>query len=210
MSASNRKSLNQPSNPVTNSPSAPVANAIPSKAFSLFRSEDYSAALDAVKHLGAEHSVLNFRGVCLLRQRKAEAAARLFRSVVLKTGCTWSQAGVSDVYKLNLATALLLMGHPMGCLELLAEVNDKTQPQLVTLKAAIQTWEASLTWWQKVNWKFGGVEPVVNPPIVNQPGSLESRQVKQDQLEQGQQILSAGLTTVVSSSSLNTSSVTVL
>ena len=78
------------------------------------------------------------------------------------------------VYKTNFATALLLGGHPAGCQEMLSEVGDESHPSVQRLRGAIARWEAGLSFWQKLNWRFGSIEPKnCRVPIDFEPGEFE-------------------------------------
>jgi hypothetical protein len=144
------------------------------KAVDLMTSRDYDAALIALSHLGSDSSVLNLRGVCLLRTGKTQATVNLFRSFMLKSGCTWTRPELPDLYKVNFATALLLNGHPTGCLDLLSEVHDQQLASVIKLRETLRSWVASLSWWQRFNWKFGRMEPNAVPPAMNLPGEYEA------------------------------------
>ncbi len=50
-------------------------------------------------------------------------------------------------------------GHPSGCEEILAGIADKSHPSVLRLTKAINQWVNSLTFWQKLNWWFGKIEP---------------------------------------------------
>ena len=63
------------------------------------------------------------------------------------------------IYRTNFATALLMSGHPAGCEEILADLVDKTHPSVQRLIKAIDQWVKSLTFWQKLNWWVGRIEP---------------------------------------------------
>ncbi|MEQ8787017.1 MAG: tetratricopeptide repeat protein [Pirellulaceae bacterium] len=122
----------------------------------------YERALTLLESAGRDLEVRNARGVCLLRLRRPAAAIGVLRDVALQAGCTWVRKDVPICYAANYATALLLGGHPAGCLEILGEV-DSRHPSVQRLRSAIRNWEATLTWWQRLNWKFGRVEPDNRP-----------------------------------------------
>jgi hypothetical protein len=98
---------------------------------------------------------------------------RLFRTLVLAPGCTWPRPNLPNVYKTNFATALLLAGHPSGCVEILAEVRDERDAQVQRLRAAIRKWESELSFFQRLNWWVARVEPSGRPvPLEFEPGEL--------------------------------------
>lgn len=116
----------------------------------------------------------NTRGVRLLREGNIEEAVPVLRSLVIPAGCTWSRADVPNLVKRNFATALLLAGHPSGCLELLAEMRDESHPRVQQLRATIKRWEKTLSFMQWVNWRTGWIEPENRPVTLDFiPGELE-------------------------------------
>ncbi|GAB5442774.1 MAG: hypothetical protein Fues2KO_31230 [Fuerstiella sp.] len=117
---------------------------------------------------------MNLRGGRQMRLGRIAAAVATYRSFVLKSGCTWTRPELPDMYRVNFATALLLHGHPAGCLSILAEVRDPGDPGVLSLRAEIAAWEKRLSWWHRLNWRFGRIEPAVAPPVLSNPGVLES------------------------------------
>lgn len=92
-----------------------------------------------------------------MRLGRIAAAVATYRSFVLKSGCTWTRPELPDLYRVNFATALLLHGHPAGCLSILAEVRDPGDPAVASLRAEVAAWEKSLSWWHRLNWRFGRI-----------------------------------------------------
>jgi hypothetical protein len=122
---------------------------------------------------GQDQELANAMGVCLMRLGRIEEAVRLFRMLVLAPGCTWPRPNLPNVYKTNFATALLLAGHPSGCVEILAEVRDERDAQVQRLRAAIRKWESELSFFQRLNWWVARVEPSGRPvPLEFEPGEL--------------------------------------
>jgi len=95
------------------------------------------------------------------------SALCMYYDLVLNPGCTWMRPDLPTVYKTNYATALLLSGHPSGCLEMLAEIKDEQNPTVQRLRAAIKNWESRLTFLQKLNWWFGHIEPTNRPVTID-------------------------------------------
>jgi len=115
----------------------------------------------------------NLKGVCLMRLGMHDEAVRVFRSICLNPGCTWMRPDAPALYKINFATALLLAGHPSGCLEILGEVRQEDEPSVQRLRAAIKKWVSGLSLMQKLNWWLGRIEPP--NPVVSidfEPGDL--------------------------------------
>jgi hypothetical protein len=141
----------------------------------------YAKAVDFLKSAGCDAQLLNAKGVCLLRAGRFDEAMRLYRGLVLNPGCTWMRSDVPVVYKTNYATALLLGGQPSGCLEILAELRDEQNPTVQRLRAAIRTWESQLSFWQKLNWRFGRIEPANRPVTITfDAGDFEALPVRGD------------------------------
>ena len=74
---------------------------------------------------------------------------------------------VPATYKINFAMALLVSGHPAGCLDVLAELSDDNYPQVQRIRTAIKRWSVSLPWWKKFNWRFGRIEPKNTPVTID-------------------------------------------
>ena len=119
----------------------------------------YEKALGILATGGSTPPVQNARGVCLLRLGRYEDAVRLYRGLVLQAGGTWSKADVPTLHKTNFAMALLLEGHPSGCLSMLEEIGDESYPPVIRLRKALAQWVKSLTFLQRMNWWFGRIEP---------------------------------------------------
>jgi hypothetical protein len=123
---------------------------------------------------GRSLSNQNIRGVNFLREGNIDEAVCILRSLVLPPGCTWTRPDAPNLFKRNFATALLLAGHPSGCLELLAEMRDEQNPRVQQLRAAIKRWEKTLSFVQWVNWRTGWIEPDNRPVAIDfVPGELE-------------------------------------
>jgi tetratricopeptide (TPR) repeat protein len=165
-----------------------VGDAAVDRALRQMAAGQYEKALDLLLAAGKNPRILNARGVCLLRLGRFEAAMRALRELVLNPGSTWMRSDLQTVYKTNYATALLLGGHPSGCLDVLREINDEANPTVQRLHAAIERWAASLPFWRRLNWRFGRIEPNnCTVPIDFTPGELD------DQPATRQDSLSAGL-----------------
>jgi len=103
--------------------------------------------------------IQNAKGVCLLRLGRIEEAIHLFRCLVLTPGSTFVRADLPAYVKLNFATALLMSGHPAGCAQILAEVDETSEPMALRLRGVIRRWVSQLSFWQKLNWWIGRIEP---------------------------------------------------
>ncbi len=99
---------------------------------------------------------------------------RVFRELLLNPGSTWMRPDLPTVYKANYATALLMAGHPSGCLEILGEINNGAHPSVERLREAIRRWEAGLSFWQRLNWRIGKIEPTGRPvQLAFAPGEFD-------------------------------------
>jgi hypothetical protein len=130
---------------------------------------EYEKAFDQLANAGKSPQVMNARGVCLLRLGRFDAATRIFREFLLNPGSTWMRPDLPTVYKANYATTLLMGGHPSGCLEMLHEIHDESHPSVQRLRGAIRQWESSLSFWQRLNWRIGKIEPDGRPVLLDFP-----------------------------------------
>lgn len=116
----------------------------------------------------------NVRGVHAMREGNIDEAVSILRSLVMPPGCTWTRPDAPNMYRRNFATALLLAGHPSGCLELLAEMRDEQHLRVQELRAAIKRWEKTLSFFQWLNWRTGWIEPANRPVTLDfVPGEIE-------------------------------------
>ncbi len=135
-----------------------------------------SNSKSAASQTAAERSLnnQNIRSVQFMREGKLDEAISILRSLVMPPGCTWTRPEAPNVFKRNFATALLLAGHPSGCLELLAEMKDEQHPRVQQIRAAIKRWEKTLSFFQWLNWRTGWIEPENRPVVLDFiPGELE-------------------------------------
>ena len=102
--------------------------------------------------------IVNAKGVCLMRLGRACEALSLFRSLVTTQGGTAVQSDRPDYLKMNYATALLLAGHLEACLDVL-EGLDAGSPVVRRLRDAVQRWETSLSFSQRLDWWINRVVP---------------------------------------------------
>ncbi|MEZ6112597.1 MAG: tetratricopeptide repeat protein [Pirellulaceae bacterium] len=136
----------------------------------------YQQAIDLLNTSNQDSHARNLIGVCLMRVGNFGEAARVLRKLVLQPGATWMRRDIPNVYKSNFATALLLDGHPAGCLEMLAELNDPSSPAGQRLRAAIRQWEKTLSFSAWLNWRFGRIEPSGFPVQLDfEPGEFETQ-----------------------------------
>lgn len=128
----------------------------------------------------------NIRGVHFLREGNLDEAIKVLRDLVMPPGCTWTRPDTPNLYKRNFATALLLAGHPSGCLELLAEMQNDPHPRVQQLRAAIKRWEKTLSFFQWLNWRTGRIEPANRPIAIDFiPGELEGELPRPENITTG-------------------------
>lgn len=147
------------------------------KALRLIREDQNQKALEILNSCGQSPAVQNARGICLMRLGSKQSALNAYRSYILQTGGAWARPDVPVTHVLNFATALLLNGHPSGCLELLGHLKSADHPGVQRLRQAIRDWERSLSLWARFNWRFGRIEPD-NAPVTLSfvPGELEDEE----------------------------------
>lgn len=143
------------------------------RAWRLVQAQKYDAALRLLNSGPPSDVFKNLKGVCLLRMGQYTSAVRVLRNLVLQTGCTWARRGIPVIFQTNLCTALLLAGHPLGCLELLADVQEQQHPSVLRLRRAIAAWKQELSFWQRVQWCCG-LEPNHAVRLNFTPGDFET------------------------------------
>lgn len=137
----------------------------------------YEQALAMLDAAPSSDEAANLRGVCLLRMGRITQAAELFREIVAKLPDPEKRSESLDVYCINLATAVLMGGGVMGCRFALSHCKNANSPSAERLRACIATWEKNLSWWQRLNWRFGAVEPTEGPIAVDfEPGEFAATQ----------------------------------
>jgi len=126
---------------------------------SIIAQGDYNRALQWLQANGHGSSDQNDRAVCLIRLGRFTEAVEILRSLVCNFGCIWMRKEAPVVYKTNFALSLLLGGHPAGCKSLLGEINDETNAAVIKMRSIISNWESTMTFWQRINWRWLGIEP---------------------------------------------------
>lgn len=144
------------------------------RAHRLIRQRNYNAALEVAFHPGPDAQLRNAKGVCLLRLGQGTAAVTHYREIVFKPGCSWVRPELPTAYKVNFATALLMSGNISGCVGVLNEAMDPTNPGVQRLRACIRRWERGLTFWQRLNWMCGWTDDLNSQVLLDfEPGLLE-------------------------------------
>lgn len=156
-------------------PSPPAAtNPAILRAAEFIKKGDYRRASALLVAAGRDLQVRNTLGVCLMRLGEFEQAVQVYRQLVLMPGSVTERAEISDVYKRNFATALLLRGFPSGALEVLASMHDSESLMSARIRASIKQWERSLSFFRWLDWKLNRIEPPnCRVPIDFDPGELD-------------------------------------
>lgn len=116
-------------------------------------------AADLLHTAGRHPAVRNALGVALMRMKRYGAAVDVLRDLALQPNCTFVRRDLPLSYKANFATALLLAGYINGCRDVLAEIHEESHPRVQQLRGALRDWEGTLSFWQRLNWRFGQIEP---------------------------------------------------
>lgn len=129
------------------------------KARKSFERGEFKKCLEMLPHESRTPEAISLRAVSLLRLDRAEDALKFLRPITIAAGGTWVNRELPQSVAHNLATALLLTGRPAGCLEVLNDLRDKNHPYANQLRDAIKRWSRSLSWWSRLNWVIGKIEP---------------------------------------------------
>ncbi|MGE3808794.1 MAG: hypothetical protein AB7K24_29365 [Gemmataceae bacterium] len=98
----------------------------------------------------------NATAVCFLRKGEAARAVEILRRLVLDGSGFSLRTDIPVAFRCNFAIALLLDGNTPGCLGTLHELRAEQSPGLERLRKSIADWKASLSWWQRIQFCFGG------------------------------------------------------
>lgn len=96
----------------------------------------------------------NVRALCHLHLGETQQAVTLLRPLVLADSMTL-RPDVPVVLQATFAAALLMDGNVAGCLHVLDDMEDKTDPQVQQLRASIERWKQGLSLWRKFCWLLG-------------------------------------------------------
>ena len=135
--------------------------------------QQYETAIELAGSMEPLPEVYNAVGVCLLRLGRAEEAVKLYRELLLFPSTLVLRDDLPLHYSTNFATALLLYGQVTVCLRMLSQIGNDDDPTVRQLQAAIARWERSLSYWARLGWRWGAVDPSDGPvPIDFMPGQL--------------------------------------
>ncbi|MGD2111193.1 MAG: hypothetical protein PVI86_17585, partial [Phycisphaerae bacterium] len=125
------------------------------------RTED---ALDFIRTYNqSSPGTTNAYGVCLMRAGHVSKAIEVLRSLVVKPAGVLLKDDVPTRYKVNFATALFLDNNVFGCLSVLQEIGDETDPSVVRLRREMGRWKQSLSKWERIGYRFLGQVPKRRP-----------------------------------------------
>ncbi|MGE3182534.1 MAG: hypothetical protein AB7N71_12960 [Phycisphaerae bacterium] len=117
----------------------------------LLDQNDVQQAIEQVrKHGNGSAEMSNAYAVCLMRSGQADKAVEIYRSALVQPGGVCLKPEMPTEYKANYAGALLLTGNVAGCLAVLRDAHAEGNPVVIKLRAAIQQWLRSLSWWQRL------------------------------------------------------------
>lgn len=134
---------------------------------------DYAALASQLVKGNRDDETLNRLGVCYLRQGKIAEALQVYRQIALQPGGVCERTDLPEPYVRNFATALLLSGLPSGCMRVLRGLSDQRHPRMLELYAAIRTWERSLSFLQRWDWRINSVDPKNAPVAIDfEPGEM--------------------------------------
>ncbi|WP_417729981.1 tetratricopeptide repeat protein [Rosistilla oblonga] len=149
---------------------------------SLVRESDYDEAVEVLRAAGFDIQIRNALGVCLMRAGRPEEAVAVFRQFVLQADGVSERKELSNAYKRNFATALLMKGSPSGAVSVLTETHELDHPMAVRISGAIRSWAKSLSWWRRFDWKINGIEPAnCHVPLDFEPGEFDFETVVRQQ-----------------------------
>jgi hypothetical protein len=138
----------------------------------LFSEDKPQEALEVVSaNLRSGAKVLvNAQGVCLMRLGRYDEAAKVLRDLVYPSTSFAMARDVPEVAKTNLATALLLSQGVDGCQAVLSQLNNRVNPTVIRLQAAIAAWKRRLSLFQRLQCLWG--TPNVPVSLDFPPGEL--------------------------------------
>jgi len=128
-------------------------------------------ALDLIEHVGQNSPAMkNAHGVCLLRLGRIEDALSVLREIAFQ-GHICIPSDTPAVYQANFATAMLMVNHKDGAIDLIKELDAKHCPEVAELKAAIDRWEKNMPLVRRLLFNIG-IYPSAPMPIDFVPGDL--------------------------------------
>jgi hypothetical protein len=139
-----------------NAPPPEVANVL-AKVKQLLDEKAPEKALDVITRSRLSSPwITNATGVCAMRIGNAKSAAGVFQGLVGHLG-VMLKPDAPLVFKTNFATALLASNNMAGCLSVLHEIGQEDNPTVKRLRAAIEQWKQSLSFWQRLKWYTGDI-----------------------------------------------------
>ena len=128
---------------------------------------NFERAFHLLNAKGEDLESQHAKAVCLMRLGRYTEAIAVLRKLVLNPGCIWMRPEIPLLYKTNFATALLLGGHPAGCTAVLSEIDNDNHSSVIRLREIIKRWEKTLSFWQRLNWRWCVIEPVNRPVTID-------------------------------------------
>ncbi|MBN1125497.1 MAG: tetratricopeptide repeat protein [Sedimentisphaerales bacterium] len=113
-------------------------------------------ALDLInRHQESSDDWQNARGVCLLRLGLYKEALEVLRPIVFPDNSICMPEGVPALYRVNFATAMLLMHYMDGAMLIIKHFDQNGHPYVKQLHEAVTKWRQSLTSLQKMGLILG-------------------------------------------------------
>src|SRR5262245_48364368 len=133
---------------------APEAAKLLDRVKALLEADQIHEALKLLSRDGSEWA-RNARAVCYLRLGDALAAVDILRGLVI-AGHLNLRAEAPLIFKTNFATALFLSGNSGGGERVLNDLRREQAESVQKLRAAVEKWNAGMSFWQKLRWRLGG------------------------------------------------------
>lgn len=115
--------------------------------------------------------MLNAMAVCQMRMGNPHKAFALLIDLVYHKNSVVLQSETSDSTKLNLATAMLMMGNVEGALSMLREVRCQTQMK-ANIENSIRVWKKKQSIFSRIGMMFG-IYPNKKVELDFPPGQIE-------------------------------------
>lgn len=119
-------------------------------------------AFQLVKHARDDRAV-NTQSVLLIRMGDPNSAIRILQSRVWDLPTATLKTDANRLIQLNFATAMLKCGRVPGCEIILRSISDCSDEFAQELISHISNWEASLSWWNRMDWKLFGIPHIPSP-----------------------------------------------
>jgi Tfp pilus assembly protein PilF len=125
----------------------------------LIEQNQAAQALDLLDRCGERSDALeNARGVCLLRLKQTDEAARVFGRLVFPDNNCHSPSPAPLRFQVNLASALLASNQVVASQYVLDRIQDRRNDTLRQLRQSLRQWKKGLSLSQRLMF-FLGIQP---------------------------------------------------